>query len=149
MPRTLVIGYGNSLRGDDALGPMAVERLQTLQADAEFVSCHQLSPELAVRLAECALALFVDAACEGEPGTVRVQHLLPAGEDAGLTHHVAPSTLLELAQTLYGRTPHAMLVTGTGAAFENHEGFSQQGREALEEICRLVPELIRDFFAVE
>ena len=148
MPRVLLIGYGNTLRGDDALGPMAIERLRALLPEAECLSCQQLAPELADRLAGCDLALFVDAACDGEPGTVRVVRLTPkAGDAASLTHHVEAAALLELAQALYGRAPEAVLVTGAGAAFGNHEGLSEQAQKALNEICRLVPRLIQDFFA--
>lgn len=151
MLRVLLIGYGNTLRGDDALGPMAIERLRSQHlnaelADLEFVSCQQLAPELAQRLANCDLALFVDAACDSEPGTVRLERLSPeAGDATGLTHHVEPAALLELAQALYGRAPEAVLVTGAGAAFESSEILSEQGQQALNEICRLIPRLIRDF----
>jgi hydrogenase maturation protease len=156
-PRVLLIGYGNPLRGDDALGPMAVERLRPLLTDAELLSCHQLAPELAERLAGCELALFVDAAACGEPGTVRLQRRLRPQADgvASLTHHVQPAALLALAQELYGRAPAAMLVTGSGATFDatidatidGRESLSAQGRAALDEICRLVPLLIQDFRA--
>jgi len=142
----LVIGYGNTLRGDDALGPMAIERLRLLLPEAECVSCQQLAPELAERLAECDVALFVDAACDGEPGTVRVVSLTPKpGNAASLTHHVEAAALLELAQALYGRAPEAVLVTGAGAVFGNHEGLSGQAQQALNEICSLIPRLIQDF----
>jgi hydrogenase maturation protease len=144
----LLIGYGNPLRGDDALGPMAVERLRPLLTGAELLSCHQLAPELAERLARCELALFVDAAACGEPGTVRVQRLRPQAEvNASLTHHLHPAALLELARALYGRAPEAMLVTGAGATFDSREGLSAKAREALQEICRLLPLLIQNFRA--
>jgi hydrogenase maturation protease len=150
VPRALLIGYGNTLRGDDALGPMAVERLRALLPEAEFISCHQLGPELAERLAASDFVLFLDAACDGEPGTVHVEHLSPTGGEASsITHHVLPAALLELAHALYGRAPRAMLVTGVGASFENHEGLSEKGREALEEICRLAPGLVVELSAVK
>ncbi len=151
-PRVLLIGYGNVLRGDDALGPMAVERLRSVltgsATDVELLSCHQLAPELAEQLAHCKLALFVDAVDCGEPGTVRVQQLSPeAGDANSFTHHVQPASLLALARELYGRAPEALLVTGSGATFDGRESLSEQGRKALHEICRLVPQLIVDFRA--
>ena len=151
-PRVLVVGYGNVQRGDDALGPMAVERLRPLLADplkdVELLSCHQLAPELAEPLAGRELALFVDAERYGEPGTVRVRQLWPnAANAASLTHHVQPAALLALARELYGHAPEALLVTGAGATFESREGLSEQGRSALQEICRIVPRLIVDFRA--
>lgn len=143
----LLIGYGNTLRGDDALGPMAVERLRASLTEVELLSCHQLAPELAERLARCELALFVDADGGGEPGTVRVQPLSPeAGHVASLTHHIQPAALLALARELYGRVPQALLVTGAGATFDG-ESLSEPGRNALQEICRLIPQLILSFRA--
>jgi hydrogenase maturation protease len=143
VPRTLLLGYGNTLCGDDALGPMAVERLRALLPGAEFISCHQLGPELAETMAVFDFALFLDAACDGEPGTVHVERLSPSSDQAAsLTHHVEPAALLELAHALYGRAPLAMLVTGVGESFDNHEGLSAKGNQALEEICRIVPRIV-------
>ncbi len=142
----MIIGYGNTLRGDDALGPMAIERLRPLLPDVECLSCQQLAPELAESLAECEVALFVDAACDGEPGAVRTVRLSPKSSDADtISHHVEAAALLELARALYGRAPQAVLVTGAGADFGNHEGLSEQAQQALDEICRVIQQLIHDF----
>lgn len=147
--RALLIGYGNTLRGDDALGPMAAERLRALLPEAECVSCHQLGPELAGQMAAFDAVLFLDASCEGEPGTVCVEPLRPAARAASLTHHVHPATLLELTHTLYGHVPKAMLITGVGSSFDMREGtsggLSDAASRALEEICRVVPELLDGF----
>jgi len=47
--RVLVIGYGNTLRGDDGLGQRAAEALaqRALPDGVEVLSCHQLTIELA------------------------------------------------------------------------------------------------------
>ena len=149
MPRALLIGYGNTLRGDDALGPVAIERLRLLLPEAELISCHQLGPELAERMAACDLVLFIDATCDGEPGTVHMERLTADAEHSGsLTHHLHPATLLELAHALYGHAPQAMLITGVGSAFENGERISNQACKALDEICRIVPRLLQTFPAM-
>ncbi|MDR3765054.1 MAG: hydrogenase maturation protease [Acidobacteriota bacterium] len=149
MTRILVLGYGNTLRGDDALGPRAVERLRPLVFPAETLACHQLIPELAAQLAEYDAAIFVDAAAAGEPGTVHVRRLLPETQTASLTHHVSPATLLAMAHELYGRAPQSLLVTAVGADFtlqSSDEGpLSAAATRALDEICRLLPQLVRDF----
>ena len=145
-PRALLIGYGNTLRGDDAIGPLAVERLRGLLPEAECVSCHQLGPELAGQMAAFDLVLFLDASCDGAPGTVNLERLWPdAGRAASLTHHVHPAALLELTQTLYGHAPQAMFITGVGAAFENHQGLSEAAVRAIVEICRIAPRLVQSF----
>jgi hydrogenase maturation protease len=142
--RTLLIGYGNTLRGDDALGPMAVEQMRAALPYLEFVSCHQLGPELAGQMAAFDCVVFLDASSAGEPGTVQLQRLQAGVTPAGsFTHHMHPAVLLELAQTLYGRAPKAMLATGVGASFESGEGLSEAAQRALDEICRVVPRLLQ------
>jgi hypothetical protein len=36
-------------------------------------------------------------------------------------------------------------VTGAGANFDDRESLSEEGSQALQEICRLIPRLIQDF----
>lgn len=149
MTRVLVIGYGNTLRGDDALGPRAAEHLRPLIFPAEVLACHQLSPELAAQLAEYDAAIFVDAAATGTPGEVRVSHVADSHGESSLTHHVSPAALLVLARQLYGRAPRALLVTAVGANFALHAAedapLSSAAEDALKKICCLVPRLLRDF----
>ena len=45
----LVIGYGSPLRGDDAAGPLAARQLA--QRGFEAIEAHQLTPELAEKVA--------------------------------------------------------------------------------------------------
>src|SRR5690349_11507086 len=59
---TLVIGYGNDLRGDDAVGQrvaMAVARWR--RPGVMAIAAHQLTPELATWLVRAKFAIFVDA----------------------------------------------------------------------------------------
>ena len=58
----LVIGYGNELRGDDAIGPRVARAVRRRYPDLKTVAAHQLTPEMAARLAGVRLAIFVDAA---------------------------------------------------------------------------------------
>ena len=53
--KALIIGYGNTLRGDDAVGQAAAQALagEAAIAGAETIACHQLTPELAERIAAC------------------------------------------------------------------------------------------------
>ncbi len=171
MTRALILGYGNPLRGDDALGVLAAERLRALLPEAEILTSHQLTPELAAVLSQSDAAVFLDAAAMGTPGTVSVTRLAPQPSAASLTHQVSPQALLELAQSLYGHSPRAYLITGVGESFspqapsiashepEEPESSTNSSEEfdaeltpaaaaALEKICRLVPELLAHFPAL-
>ena len=106
--RVLVIGYGNTLRGDDAFGPIVADRLRTA-ADSERVlilTCHQLTPELASDIAACEHVIFIDASIASPAGEL-VCRDLTAGEAAAgpLIHSLGPEQLLSLARLVYGRAP--------------------------------------------
>lgn len=63
MAHTLIIGYGNPLRGDDGLGWHVAQRLAAVlpQHRARIEVCHQLTPELAEPISRADLVIFIDA----------------------------------------------------------------------------------------
>jgi hydrogenase maturation protease len=120
-PRTLVIGYGSPIRGDDAIGPLAADALAAgpLPAGLHVLSRHVLTAELAEDLAAADRVIFLDAAVQGRPGEVRVR---PLGPDATalstMAHFLDPRELLAWCETLYRHVPQAWLVSAAGASFE-------------------------------
>jgi len=145
--KALVIGYGNPLRGDDAIGQAVAELLAGTAAidGAEVIACHQLLPELAERIAGVTLAVFVDAEAGREPGRVVVARVQAAAHlAADLIHHVDPAALLFLASRLYGHAPPAHLVTVGAAAFELGAPLSQTVAAALPQIVATVRQLVLD-----
>lgn len=106
----LVFGWGNPSRGDDALGPLLVERLQQ-HAQATLASGRlacltdfQLQVEHALDLVGRERVLFVDAAQHlDQPFAVR---RLRASRGAGISSHaLAPEAVLQVYQDLYGQPP--------------------------------------------
>ena len=77
MPSIVVIGYGNPLRGDDAIGWKAAEALRDVYEDdtaVEVFASHQLNPEMAESVAEAGMVIFIDAVADTLlPGTLRVR----------------------------------------------------------------------------
>lgn len=121
--RVLVIGYGNTLRGDDAVGPrVAAAVAGWREARIGSQSCPQLTPELAEAVAQVELVIFVDAAV-GRTALV-VEQLLPNPDDVNLVHHASPAGLLDLARTVYGKQPEAWLVGIPAARFDMGAGLS-------------------------
>ena len=125
--RPFIIGVGNTLRGDDGAGQVVADLLW-LQRDrfsvlsgAGFALVHQLTPELAVDISQASIAVFIDAALDGQPaGSVSTVSLGPAvpvagggdpGFGSGCWESPTPSGLLALANRLYGRAPRAVLVS--------------------------------------
>ena len=61
----LVIGYGNTLRGDDGVGPRVVEAIGTLGLPGvRTLICPLLTPELADPISRAEKVIFVDAAMD-------------------------------------------------------------------------------------
>ena len=101
----LVFGWGNLSRGDDALGPMLVERLRAASgAGVEFLDDHQLQIEHALDLVGRQRVLFVDASlsCRA-PFEVTP---LRAEQDASFsTHAMSPRSLMQVYRDLHGEEP--------------------------------------------
>lgn len=119
--RTLVIGYGSPIRGDDAIGPLAAEALaaQPLPPGMAVLARHVLTAELAENLAAVDRVIFLDAESGAPPGSVRVRELhADTGSVSTMAHFHDPRELLAWCETLYGRAPRAWLVTAAGASFD-------------------------------
>jgi hydrogenase maturation protease len=114
-PDVLVIGYGNTLRGDDGAGWLAAELLteDPRSAGAKVLVCQQLTPELAEDVSHAEFLVLVDAAEESTAAGSVSTRVLPSLSPSGqiFSHHVDPGRLLQLATTLFGRCPPAVQVT--------------------------------------
>jgi hydrogenase maturation protease len=157
-PRTLIVGYGSTLRGDDGLGPRVAELLDAdpRLAGATIMQRHQLTPELAADIAEAALVVLIDASEDGEPGEIAVRRLVGGAAAAGATsddgsgetfggtwtHHVDADSLLALARELWGAVPEAYVVGVGVESMELGEGLSPVVERALPEIVETVARLV-------
>jgi hydrogenase maturation protease len=80
---TLVIGYGNDLRGDDAVGPLAATVVAAWDMPGvQVLAVHQLMPELAETLVAADLAIFVDARVPAPLSSDPVSRQRGPGQDA-------------------------------------------------------------------
>ena len=114
----LIIGYGNPLRGDDALGPQVAAVLAERFGDDPCVTVqtvHQLTLDLAETLANFSLIILIDAR-EAEPvGEIFIQKIQPSQElPQPFSHYLDPAELLGVCQILYDALPE-MILTGINA----------------------------------
>jgi hydrogenase maturation protease len=143
--KALVIGYGNSLRGDDGIGLAVANALanEPVIDRAHVIVCHQLTPELAECLAAVELAIFVDAAADIKPGIVVVREIHAASPPpSALAHTADPALLLALTRKLYNRSPQAFLVTIGVSSLALGEGLSDAASAALPEAKAAVHRLL-------
>jgi hydrogenase maturation protease len=144
--RALVIGYGSPIRGDDAIGPMAADRLETegLPDDVRVISRHILTADLVPDIADAQRVVFIDAAAQGTPGEVRCEPLVAdASAMSTMAHFLDPRELLAWVHALYGSTPEAHLVSVAGDDFDfSHFDLSATVDRAMPEVLRRVRTLV-------
>jgi hydrogenase maturation protease len=140
----LIIGYGNTLRGDDGAGPHVAETVAARNyPGVRTLVCALLTPELADPISQARVAVFVDAAVDAL-GEVQLRKLEPAASSQIMSHAADPGTLLALARDVFGRAPEAWWLTIPAVEFDFGGDFSpatQQGVAiALEKIiAQIVP----------
>lgn len=137
----LVIGYGNTLRGDDAVGPRAADVVLGWGLPGVSArSVTQLTPELAEPLADARLAIFIDARIDA--GEVQVRPIEPTAGPSAIGHTGDPARLLALAKLAFGRSPPAWLVTVPATDFGLAEGLSPRAQRGLDAALARIAELL-------
>ena len=131
----LVFGWGNLSRGDDALGPLCLERLRQtmgLGAMVDYLDDYQLQIEHALDLVGRQRVLFVDASltCQAPFEVTSLQAL----QDASFTTHaMSPQALMQVYFDLQGEAPPpCTLLAIRGERFELGE---PPGAEALANLA--------------
>ena len=111
MVELLVIGYGNTLRSDDGVGPKVAQAFGALNLPhVSVLCCDLLTPELADPLSQSRSVVFVDAAVDA-PEEVQLRELRPAESSQIMAHAANPETLLALARDVFGHAPRAWWLT--------------------------------------
>ncbi len=146
-----VFGIGNRSRGDDALGPLLLDRMRDwLEARGvadgfELFEEYQLQLENALDLEGRELALFIDARRDsGSPVTLEaVSALEPAS--AGSSHVLVPGAVLCVYRRVTGRaSPPAFALGVRAESFDLGEGPSAVARAAIEKAWELLESLAGD-----
>lgn len=92
----LVFGWGNPSRGDDALGPLFVERIAALDLPGvECLTDFQLQVEHALDLNGRQRILFVDASIDA-PAPFSAEPIFPARDESFTTHAMTPQSVLQV-----------------------------------------------------
>jgi hydrogenase maturation protease len=126
----LILAVGNPSRGDDALGPLFLERLTELCEqrgdgdDIELLADFQLQIEHAVDLEGRALALFVDASVSCPP-PFQFARLRPARDTSYTSHALSPAAVLHVYEQINRcPPPPAFQLAIRGESFELGEPLS-------------------------
>jgi hydrogenase maturation protease len=129
-PSLLILACGNPSRGDDALGPLFLDRLAELRDqrsdwnDVELLTDFQLQIEHAVDLENRALTLFVDASVSC-PAPYQFTRLQPIRDSSYTSHALSPAAVLHVYQQIHhAPPPPAFQLAIRGESFELGEPLS-------------------------
>ncbi len=141
----LVIGYGNPLRTDDAIGERLAQLMVARFDDESFrmITAYQLTPELMEPISQAQLVIFIDARVGTVPGQVDWEDVEPEAGAGAFTHQVSPATLLGAAHDLYGSTPIGVLISIIGSNFEYGSELSTELNTMLPDLAEQVESIIK------
>ena len=147
--RIVLFGYGNPSRGDDALGPLLLERAEAWLATqpdltVEAVADFQLQIEHALDLQEKDLALFLDADAGCTP-PFALRCVLPDQDASYSTHELSPEAVLQVCREVSGQEPPpAYILSVRGERFELGEPLSAAATRNLDEAWAFLQQLLLD-----
>jgi hydrogenase maturation protease len=133
----LIFGWGNPSRGDDALGPLFVERIEAMNLpDVECLTDFQLQVEHALDLQDRRRILFVDASIEAA-APFSVSRLAPARDATFSTHAITPESVMQVFVDLHDDDPPPCeMLAIRGESFELGEPLSPAAAAHLEAALR-------------
>lgn len=141
----LIIGIGNSLRGDDGIAETIVSSLMSASPDADFLVTTQLNYEHAQQMAAYRAIVFIDATVQLEPGKWSMTRLIASRElHSGLTHHVTPGDLLTVCKTLYDASPSCFLLSVGANCFDQPDDLTERVKAVVSNIVQYLIEMLHD-----
>lgn len=122
----LIIGYGNTLRSDDAIGQKVAEEVEMWQIPTvRSIYLHQLTPELTLEMAQVKKVIFIDAIKMTDKITeIELKKVTAIKENNSFTHQINPQSLLYLTQQLYQQNPEVFWLIIPVVNFDFGEEFS-------------------------
>lgn len=150
---TWIIGYGNIQRRDDGAGPFVVDGLKRIlkhKKNLHLLSLVQLEADLVERLSKADFILFVDATIENLDGGRAWSRIYPETKILPyLTHHIDPTYLLGLIDTIYGRSLPAWTISIQGFDFGFKEGLCPETEKTAEKVIAEIIQFIDNQSLVE
>ena len=107
---TLVFGWGNPSRGDDALGPLLIDALKAIYPNyptwgqVEFITDFQLAVEHALDLKDRQRILFTDAH-QRIDSPFKIAHIHPRRDKSFTSHSLSPQALMQVFVDIEGQAP--------------------------------------------
>lgn len=139
----LVIGYGSSLRGDDAVGLRVAEIVASWhRPGVHALAVPQLTPELAEPIAYARQVLFVDATADPNATDVELHPVVAREVQSASPHSANPGALMALALDVYGQCAEGWIVTIPAPNLELGDQLSTTATEGIADAVRVIARLL-------
>ena len=142
----LIFGYGNLSRGDDALGVLMLQHIESHFAleNIELLTDFQLQIEHALDLENRQLVIFVDASVKSEIA-FEFTRLQPVRDLSHTTHAMSPAAVLDTYQTIKNESPPPCFLLAIGAdSFELGEALGEKARHNFTKACDFINTLLEN-----
>ncbi|MDJ0728503.1 MAG: hydrogenase maturation protease [Crocosphaera sp.] len=144
----LIIGYGNTLRGDDGVGYKIAEIIEQWNINnITSLAVHQLTPDLAENIAQVDTIIFIDAIPITDVNTAKleIKTISINRKINNLAHHNNPEQLLSVTQAIYQKVPKAYWILVPAINFNFSEDFSS----ITQKYVSLTLENIKDILSIK
>lgn len=164
LPLRLVIGYGNTIRQDDGVGYRIAEFLTDHPPTLSFctfkaIAVHQLTPDLAIEVAQATEVIFVDmvpmdmvpmdrvpldrgVAASGSEPSVQLHRLTPLDQTTvrhlNDPHLSDPHGILQLSDRLFGGNPQGYWLLIPGESWEMGDELSPLAQRGLAQAVAIL-----------
>jgi hydrogenase maturation protease len=151
---TLIVGFGNPSRGDDALGPAAIAEIERRMANhpawgkVDILTDFQLQIEFVTDLADRRCIVFIDASANGaEP--FLFEPLEARQENPITTHALSPASLLTVYRSFHGEdAPPSFLLGIRGYEFDLGLPLSIGAVSNLEAAITMLEQWLTEWLAI-
>ena len=143
--KTLLIGYGNPGRLDDALGPLIAEAIEHTEIeDVTVDSNYQLTVEDADAVARHDIVIFADAAVNGsEPFFFK--EIKPKAAHGFSSHVIEPEVVLWMAHSLFKAKTRGYALGIRGYEFNKFgERLSSKAKDNLIDAVEFIKKALRE-----
>jgi hydrogenase maturation protease len=154
--KILFLGYGNPDRGDDGAAWHILNQLfiENNKPDTDLFTSDlvplnegidvwfnlQLLPEYTEIIGEYQKVVFIDAHTGEIKEDLSFQKLAPAFINSPFTHHMTPSSLLSIAETITGRYPESWMLSVRGFEFKFDCSLSPDTKKLCDQAVILLKE---------
>jgi hydrogenase maturation protease len=152
--KTLFLGYGNPDRGDDGAAWHILNQLYSelklpvpdlytsdlvpLNDNIDVWFNYQLLPEFAESIGAYKKAVFIDAHTGEIKEDLSFQKIVPEYVNSPFTHHMLPTSLLSITESIAGKYPESWMLSVRGYEFEFECGLSLKTQELCDQAVTLL-----------